>query len=370
MYAPAPTSAAETGSVRRRAWLLGTVLVTAGAFVVTIALAPRADAPPARALEWLLFVGSSVHVAATGWFYAVPEVRAHMRSHRRRYGIVPLALIAGCAATALLIPPHLFTWLLFGFFGWQFFHFQKQNLGMAALAGIAHGAGSLRPVERRALVLTGLAGTAGLLVHPELLQIGGDAHLRFLFPVAATVFGVTVLSGLIPLARRTPATRPAAFVAVYVLSLLFFLPVFVFRSPYAAVAGLTVAHGFQYLLIVGLVADARSVTKVAVPAPGRRAISLLVLLNLALIGGLALNAASHLHGGNALARILYGGYLGAVMAHFVIDAGLWRLRDEFPRAFLRESLPFLLARPLAKGERTTAGSAATTTAGGTRVGAE
>jgi hypothetical protein len=32
------------------------------------------------------------------------------------------------------------------------------------------------------------------------------------------------------------------------------------------------------------------------------------------------------------------------MAHFVIDAGLWRLRDEFPRTFLRDSLPYLLAR--------------------------
>jgi hypothetical protein len=30
------------------------------------------------------------------------------------------------------------------------------------------------------------------------------------------------------------------------------------------------------------------------------------------------------------------------VAHFVIDAGLWRLRDEFPRRFRTERLPFLL----------------------------
>jgi hypothetical protein len=30
------------------------------------------------------------------------------------------------------------------------------------------------------------------------------------------------------------------------------------------------------------------------------------------------------------------------MAHFVIDAGLWRLRDEFPRGFMRSRLPYLL----------------------------
>jgi hypothetical protein len=33
------------------------------------------------------------------------------------------------------------------------------------------------------------------------------------------------------------------------------------------------------------------------------------------------------------------------MAHFVIDAGIWRLRDEFPRQFLTSRLPYLLGRP-------------------------
>ena len=39
---------------------------------------------------------------------------------------------------------------------------------------------------------------------------------------------------------------------------------------------------------------------------------------------------------------MFGAYLGAVMAHFVIDAGLWRLRDPFPRAFLAERVPYLV----------------------------
>jgi hypothetical protein len=30
------------------------------------------------------------------------------------------------------------------------------------------------------------------------------------------------------------------------------------------------------------------------------------------------------------------------MAHFVIDAGLWRLRDPFPRAFLASRVPSLV----------------------------
>ena len=55
-----------------------------------------------------------------------------------------------------------------------------------------------------------------------------------------------------------------------------------------------------------------------------------------------LNWSSHLHSGACVERGIFGIYLGVVSAHFVVDAGLWRLRDEFPRAFLTERPPFLL----------------------------
>jgi hypothetical protein len=34
------------------------------------------------------------------------------------------------------------------------------------------------------------------------------------------------------------------------------------------------------------------------------------------------------------------------MSHFVIDAGLWRLRDSFPRRFLASRVPYLLRPPM------------------------
>src|SRR3569623_2638390 len=105
------------GDRRRFAFLAGTVGLTAAAFAVTIAMAPAAGAEPVRALGWLLFIGSSVHVASTAWFYAVPEVRAHMATHRRRYVVVPLTLIAAPAAVAAALPQHQITWLLHGIFG-------------------------------------------------------------------------------------------------------------------------------------------------------------------------------------------------------------------------------------------------------------
>jgi hypothetical protein len=309
----------------RGIWLSGTIALTLGCYAVTIALAPSA-------LGGLLFLGTSVHVATTAWFWSVPAVRNHMLARRGRYVLAPLALIAGTALLAAAMPPRAFAWLLPAFLAWQFFHFQKQNLGLAALSAAAYGAGRLGDGERRAVTAAGVAGIAALLSRPELMQLTLDLRLRLVFPVAAVGYAVAVAAGCVLLLRRRPG---APFAMVYGLSLLYFLPVFVFTSPYAAVAGLTAAHGYQYLLIMALVAGGER--------PGlSRLVNLALLLNIGLLLGTALNLASHLHDSAPAGRALYGAYLGAVMAHFVVDAGLWRLRDEFPRRFLTRRLPYLL----------------------------
>src|ERR1035441_7491770 len=41
-------------------------------------------------------------------------------------------------------------------------------------------------------------------------------------------------------------------------------------------------------------------------------------------------AASHLDNSRPELRFVFGAYLGAVMAHFVTDACLWRMRDPIP----------------------------------------
>jgi hypothetical protein len=318
-----------------RIWLAGTAAATLGAFAAAIALAPPASAPPGRALAWLLFVGSSVHVASTGWLYTLPEVRGYARERPARLVLVPAGLIVAAAAAAALVAPAALAWCLLPYYGWQFFHFQKQNLGLAALAAASLRTGSLRPAERRAVMTAGYAGIAGLVAHPGLLQLRISPVLGPAYPVAAAVFAAAVAAGIAATLRRPGGAGAFKFRMVYLGSLCFFAPVFVFASPYAAVGGMTIAHGLQYLLLLGLVAggDRRSAGRT------RR---LAVLCNVALAGGLALSAASHLHDAGPAGRLVFGAYLGAVMAHFVIDAGLWRLRDPFPRAFLASRVPGLL----------------------------
>jgi hypothetical protein len=317
-----------------RRWLWTTVALTAGAFVVAAAFAPSGSAAPDRGLAWVLFAGSSAHVASTGWLYTLRDVRSYAVSRPWRFIRVPvLLMIAGAAAAATLTPAAM-TWLLLPFFAWQFFHFAKQNLGMTALAAKTAGAPPLQAAERRALIVSGLAGVGGLMARPALLQLRVDPRLGVLFPLSAAAMAGAVAAGVILLARRAPAQRPRGFCVMYLMGLFFSVPVFVFASPYAAVGGMTIAHGMQYLLLVSLVAAGG-------PGEAGRALRLAALCNVALIGGVVLAMTSHLHSGGPAVRLTFGAYLGAVMAHFVVDAGLWRLRDPFPRAFLARRVPYL-----------------------------
>ncbi|WP_436493334.1 hypothetical protein [Actinokineospora sp. HUAS TT18] len=311
----------------RALWLGCTLGLTLGGFALAMAFAPAAGQAPGPALRWLIFIGSSMHVGATAWFYTDREVRGHMATRPGRYFAAPLALVVGTAAVVSLVPLDRLTVPLMAFFAWQFFHFQKQNLGMAALAASAHET-RLTPPERHAITAAGVAGIVGILAHPALLALPQILDLRWLFPVAGAAFALAAGFGLITVLRRSPRWQ---FAAVYAVSVLFFLPVFVFSSPFLALTGLILAHGYQYLVIVALVARGRVV-------------SVAMLINAALVVGVVLHIAASYRGAAFPGSVIFGVYLGLTMAHFVVDAGLWRLRDEFPRAFLGERLPFLVRR--------------------------
>jgi len=283
----------------------------------------------------LLFLGSSVHVATTGYLFTEADIRAHVADHRARYVWIPVLLILSAATAASVVSVRAVAWLLLPYFAWQFFHFHKQNIGMVALALSSKALRGPSVAERRAASLASLFGIAGLLAHPGLLQLPDQSPVRRLYVLALLGFICAVVTGIALLWLRARRERSAGPTAAYLMALLFFGPVFLFRSPYAAVGGMTIGHGLQYLLLVGLVAAGRS-------RGTGRAVGLALLLNVALLGGMVVSAASHLHNAPAAGRALFGGYLGVVMAHFVIDAGLWRLRDPFPRSFLASRVPFLV----------------------------
>jgi hypothetical protein len=327
------------------------ILLTVAAVGSAVLLAPPAAASPARGLSWLLFTGSSVHVASTGWLFSVPAVRAYGRKHLVRCLWIPCGLVVVTAAAAAAISPAAFAWLLLPYFGWQFFHYQKQNIGMAALAASAGQVQGLRPSERWPLLATGLSGIAALIVRPTLLglRLGSAGHAApVVLLLAAATFMVSAAAGMAALARRPRAQRPAGFSAAYLTALVFFVPAFAFASPYAAVGGLTIAHGLQYLLLLTLIAGGTPASPASTPSSAgssglSRLVRLALLANVAFVGGALLSGASHQHDAGPAGRLIFGAYLGIVMAHLVIDAGLWRMRDPLARNILITHLPYLVS---------------------------
>src|SRR5258708_4574667 len=308
-----------------RAWLWATVVLTITAMVCAVILAPPAGAPPVRALSWLLFTGSSVHVASTGWLFTLPAVRVFARKHPVRCRWVTLGLIGIAAAAAAVTSPIAFQWLLLPpYLGWQLWHYQKQNVGMASLAASAQRVGTLRPAERRPLLLAGSAGVAALVARPGLLGLHLEPLARSqvghaVFLLAATAYAVAAAAGVSAIARRPRQQRPAGFCVTYLVSLLFWLPSFAFASPYAAVGGMTIAHGAQYLLLVTLIAGGGTSTGQSKLA---RPVRLALLANVAFLGGAAPRSTSHLHNALPPGTCLFCADPGSLIAPLAIDARL------------------------------------------------
>jgi len=95
------------------------------------------------------------------------------------------------------------------------------------------------------------------------------------------------------------------------------------------------AHGLQYLIFMSYVA--------AVPRAAllRRAIA---LAGFVVLVGAGLEFLQRPEPFGNLRQAVYGAYLGIVMFHFVLDAGVWRLSQPFPRSYLAERFAFLQPR--------------------------
>jgi hypothetical protein len=284
----------------------------------------------------LTFVGSNFHVGASAWFYTDRSLYSHFHAHKARYLIVPGVLIVGGAAVFQFAPPLLRSCLLAGFFSWQLWHYQKQNIGLLSFVAAGTDGVGVSPWERRALAIAAVAGIAGyfslnaiglrqfdaalLVVH----RIGGILYLAV--PVVA---GIAVAKN--PALRRNPLRLACLFFGAA-----FFLPTFLFDDWISATLSYAVAHGLQYLVFMGFVAARR-------PNP---VASLVMLAGLAFLGAIALNAAILAPGNTSLGYgyALYGAFVGVTASHFVLDAGLWRLREPFQRRYMREKFHFVFDR--------------------------
>ncbi len=316
------------------AWHLFLVLV-AGATLLPFVLAPfAAGLIPRTDSAFLLFatigfVGANGHVAATGWFLTDARMRSHFRARPLRYIVVPSLLIAASALAYQLLDGLTLLSVSVTFLCWQMWHYQKQNFGLLSFIAAGTDGLSLSPWERRTLTLSALAGILGFFsVVGDIGLNDYSTTLQQLHQAGLALYFVIPASFAIALVK-TPTLRTNGLrLLFFVLGTLFFLPTFVFSNPIAALSGYAIAHGLQYLVFMGCV----SVRKQAA------VMSLIGLSAMVIVGGLALNLS--MDG----PRWLYGVYVGLVMTHFVADAGIWRLREPFQRAYMKSKFNFVFEK--------------------------
>jgi len=342
-------AASPAGDELKRRWLtlallFGTWIPMVFFIGVEVLGAPHGGLDTTRSV--LIFLGL-VHVPMTLVLYVDKHFLALVRANKMRYIYVPIALIltsgviftAGGAllqasATLLLVT-------------WQAYHYGRQNIGVYAFASMAQG-WRPRPAERRALELTTICGVCGTFKVLGLPAAPSSLHGLFdlLFHAAYVAFVGVVLFGVYRYLTNREDFPPRKAVFFFTL-LLFFLPLFVSSGVDGAFYSYAMAHGIQYILLVGVLSVSLGARD------GRRGVSkgMVALATFMMLFGLAGARAADLKaiewvGSNlVVARTIdfaAGIALGTTIAHFVIDAGAWRLSQPSARTYMTRRFGFLL----------------------------
>jgi hypothetical protein len=330
--------AAPPGAPRAKAAFLAALaavtflpLITIPVAQLTAASSRLAALPPIVVLVALAGVG---HVGATAYYYVDGDFRGLVRESRSRFVVLPLALACGFALG--FVSGHaLWGWLAAGFFAWQLYHYQRQNYGLLALTALSARVGQPPRAIRLSFNLAAVAGVLGAAgpqgiiggvlpeVAPRLDRINRlDPRIHAL---AIVVYALALVGALWAVARHRAFFR-APLVALFALAgLAFYVPALVSRDPFVTFWSYAIAHGAQYLLLMGVLSRGAARPRLNLSALAALTMALtLVFLSMTTTTG-----------------FLHGAYYGLVVGHFLIDAKTWRLREPAQRAIIKQRFGFL-----------------------------
>lgn len=323
----------ELAPARRRWFLLGLGMAT---------LLPLTTQTAARLLDLkvlgdvnvtLAFLASGFHVALTSFFYLEPDLAELRRLHRGRFVWAPLGLALGTAALTLWLHGDI-AWVLAGYFAWQLYHYQRQNFGVMAFVASSQKVARPTTLEQVALEVAGYAGILGFFA------LDGFATPRKVGAFAAALHQVglstqiaAVLLSLVAMVLRLKREGWSWYPLWHLLCSGFFAGTFILPDIGLAFATYAYAHGLQYLVFMYSLSMARGAT---VPK-----LSPIALTFMGLAGSILLMVLGDRTMFSWSKDGLFGAYLGLVMAHFVVDASVWRLGEPTQRAYVRKAFSFI-----------------------------
>lgn len=263
---------------------------------------------------------------------------------------VPLLLMAATTAVLVSSPLWMVTafMLFYTFFG--MWHFGRQNFGVVAFATRISYRRPMGKFERHALNAGNIAGLlAGYHIFAPVMFTLNPQTWPLDLSRVDPVFSLFRYGGLAIYAVLIPCTlyylvatwrrhEPMALV-IFLGCVFFFLPTYLSTDPLLVLVAWAVAHGLQYVLILGLHAAGR-----AAGQPERRSVWPLLLFTAVVLGGVALWRVSgriQLDGGDTEIRLAVSFVVAITLAHYWVEQYLWKFSSPDRRAWLEQSFRFL-----------------------------
>lgn len=298
----------------------------------------------------LLFLGTA-HVPATLFFYLDKDFSEIIRKHKARYVYFPIVLTIVTGLLFAFASTIVQAYTLLIYWAWQAFHYGRQNTGIYSFVSIGTRGVAPGKYERTMIELgtyCGIIGTfkiLGTAVAPAYLH----GFFDVLYRVGAVAFVLILLASVLVYVRNWRLTTPLLTIFYFTL-VCFFLPVFLSTDMNVAFFSYAIAHGVQYILfmtVVSLNFDPRNEHRRLQIGNAIKLIAITVLLGLLFYRAIELKTIESLAADKTLIRIVdfvIGATIGATMAHFVIDAGAWRLSQSLQRTYIGKRFAFVFDR--------------------------
>lgn len=264
--------------------------------------------------------------------------------------LIPLVLMALTAIVLIASPP----WMVIGFMLFYTFfgmwHFGRQNFGVVAFATRISHRRPMDKFERHALNAGNIAGLlAGYHIFaPVMFTLKPQTwplDLSRIDPFFSLLRygGLAIYAVLIPcmiyyIAANWRRHEPMALV-VFLGCVFFFLPTYLSTNPLLVLVAWAVAHGLQYVLILGFHAAGRATGR-----PQRFSIRPLILFTAVVIGGVLLwrySGRMQLDGDDTEVRVAVSVVVALTLAHYWVERYLWKFSSSERRAWLEQSFRFL-----------------------------
>ena len=283
------------------------------------------------------FFGGTAHVGASAYFYTDPVQFQFFRSRPIRFFILPAALVILTALVYQWSSPSVQASVLLLYFIWQTYHYQKQNYGIFCF--VSAGTKTSRPNlwENICIELGVMAGILGLINVMQLFDNTPLANYSFLVYTAGLyiIYSLPVFLFL-AFATNPDLRRCWTRGLALVMGTFFYLPTFLFSDVKSAIFGYALAHGIQYLVFMSFVSGSS-----ANKNPAKQVTTLFACL---FAGGLLLTLMADRGLWGKWGPGVFGAYLGLVMADFLLDAGVWRLREKFQGDYIRSRMGFIFSK--------------------------